>query len=361
MHLPEPFKNDEDTLERIAYCKYESVIHGAQKAIFVTTNSGLIKVARNTFKEPFFKNDIEIVISDIDLAAALWLSNYNPDSNLSNLILLENAYAAICPDKDILCEVLRIIENGINGSDEQIKIDALTLRSNERLVEEIAEVTQNNKDRISPTIVQELADRMRKAEYNKAVIKVKEDYADEIRDEINRNIDERKIALDEMESDLRKKETEIETKYQYAKEVDRKFDEAKQLYERKKDELDLSHEENRKLKKENEDIRRVESERLMKVARVMQGIFKGACYVVLLLLCRYVLANVVISLFGPTVVEWFKMSEADFVNAIVTLVGTILTFGPVVFFMRTTIDKWSNGVSDYVYQKLISKSPILNK
>lgn len=355
------FKNDEDTLERIAYCKYESVMHNAQKAIFVTTNSGLIKVARNTFRDSFFKNDIDIVISDIDLAAALWLSNYNPDSNLSNLILLENAYAAIYPDKDILSEVLRIIEDGINGSDEQIKKDAFTLRSNERLAEEIAEITQNNKGKVSPTIVQELADRMRREAYNKAVITVQNEYVDKIRNEVIRDLDERKITLDEKEITINQKEVEIESKYQYAKEVDKKNEETQKRYEQKVEELDLSYEENRRLKKENEDLRHAEIERISKWAKRFQVVFKVTCYLVLVLLCRYVLLNVAIALFGSTIAAMLKMPEEDLVNAMATFVGTILTFCPVVLFMKSTIDKCSNRVFDYVYQKLISKSAILNK
>ena len=221
------FINDSTTLERISFYKTSNVNFKTQKAIFVTSNYGIIKAAEKTFTDPIFQDDIEIVISDIDLAAFLWLSNYNPSSNLSNLILLENAYAAICPSKEVLNEVIRIIEECENDPDEKIRNEALLLRGNKFLREDIAEITQNNKENCDETILSKLfvklEEHTRDELYDETYNKAYKDAYIEAKKQATQDVKER------VEKELKQKINEIAFHEQEAKEQKDRADESDKL------------------------------------------------------------------------------------------------------------------------------------
>lgn len=365
------FQNDLRTLERISFYKSNSVKKHTQKAIFVTSNYGIIKAAESTFTDPIFQDDIGIVISDIDLVAALWLSNYNPSSELSSLILLENAYAAIYPDKKILTEVMGIIERSMNDSDEKIKEEALLLRSNKYLIEDIAEVTQNEKadfdngilhklfERMEDRIYDEAFDEVYDEAYSKAYVDAKQKLDAEIRGEVAKEYEQRvsDVNIQEINAKMLKEEAE-----EKSKEADLKSQESQEVqerYQQKSEELNIVNDENRQLREENQQMRRIEEQKCGRLAKCVANSFKLICYVLLLILCWYVVSKIVIDLFGSVIEKFFDIREEKLVNNVITIIGTILTFAPVVVTIKKMIDKISNKIFDRAYHFLYNRSAIL--
>lgn len=205
------FENDYETLQRISFYKSNNVKHGLPKAIFVTSNIGIIKAAEKTFTDIIFQDDIKLVISDIDLAATLWLSNYNPDSNLSDLVLLENAYAASSPSKNIISEVLRIIDGNINSKNEEVRNDAILLRyKNEYLLDDIAELIQNDEEFIDDSLQNRLINRFGQ----RISENIRPDLERQVREQVEKQVEERifqDVAMDKKRSEeiISEKESSI--------------------------------------------------------------------------------------------------------------------------------------------------------
>lgn len=355
------FINDLTTLERVSYCKYESEKQNGYKAIFVTTNSGLVKAAKMTFKEPFFKKGLEAVISDIDLAATLWLNSYNEGSKLSSLILLENAYAAICPNKDILTEVLRIIEDGINGSDKESREEALMLRANNNLLEDIAEVTENNLNEISPDIMNKLFDKMKKdiskSSYDEAYHKLYNDVYDKAYEDAKTNVKEK--FTNKYNSEIQKKMEEIELKDKHVQDITEENEKVKEINDIQRGELENKKEENEKLKMENTKMKQLEEKRLRKIAFKVQCVFKYTLYGISFLTCYLISYNMLRVICGPSLLNVFGNNRSELVNVIYNLVSMLVSMCSVFKWMKNIILKWSNYINDYVYQALIRKSEIL--
>lgn len=135
------FENDCKTIE---YILYENEIK-KNIIIFLSSNSELIFAAKDFVENQYKK----LFSTDIDLTAKIWLSNYNAKGKLTELALLQNAYAALAPDKEILNEVLKIIDNNRNSSDEKLKNDALLLRYDDNLRYYISSVVKNDKNNVN--------------------------------------------------------------------------------------------------------------------------------------------------------------------------------------------------------------------
>ena len=151
------YKNDIQTLERISYYKKSNFKFHTKKAIFVTSNHGLMLVARDTFKDKDFRDDVGLVITDINLASVLWLGNYNPKSNLSDLLLLENAYAAVSPDKEMLADVMRIISDNLQSSDVELQREVLILRNSSHLGTDLVELVENGETTVDIDLIKKLS------------------------------------------------------------------------------------------------------------------------------------------------------------------------------------------------------------
>lgn len=132
------FKNDFNSIENILYDKLVE----KSKSIFVSSNINLIFAATSCFQK------YQLFYTDIDLASMLWLSNYHPKSNLSEFTLLQNAYAALNPSKEVLDEAIKIIDQNLESSDQDLKNEALLLRYDSNLLYYISSITENNKNNI---------------------------------------------------------------------------------------------------------------------------------------------------------------------------------------------------------------------
>lgn len=132
------FQNDFNSIENILYDKLVE----KSKSIFVSSNINLIFAATSCFQK------YQLFYTDIDLTSMLWLSNYQPNSNLSELTLLQNAYAALNPSKEVLDEAIKIIDQNLNSSNQDLKNEALLLRYDSNLLYYISSVTENDKNNI---------------------------------------------------------------------------------------------------------------------------------------------------------------------------------------------------------------------
>ncbi len=148
------------------------------KAVFVTTNSIIVRTLFDLFIDRFSKGEISFAINEIDLTAILWLKSFDKKTELPCLKLLENAYAACCPTRDVMDafveKVIQLENEGEISSDI-----ALLMRTQHTIKNDILELTENDRSRISAEVV----------------IKVKDEFIKNIRKE-----DEAKIAVLEKEN-----------------------------------------------------------------------------------------------------------------------------------------------------------------
>lgn len=340
------FENDYKSLETIAFYKIENI-----KSIFVTSNSGLVYTAKHTFRDKEYQNDIDIVISDIDLTAILWLSNYNPESNLSNLVLLENAYAAICPSKDILKEVLRIIDNKLESDEEEIKNEALLLRYNEHILDDIVEITNNDKANINDNFYSELynktKNRIRKEIISDEKVKLENKISNELSEQFEEKYKNKFIQLDEKENSILSKENELKSKINI-------FQEQQILLESEYDNL---KEKNNKLENSYKNIIDSEIKKCKKISNAVSKIFKYSSAIIISIFMLFILYNCIHFAFDIIV---SNKNASNILNQSITIIGTILTFFPVEKFCLKYINKLANKLYDYIYSKLYKRSDILN-
>lgn len=362
------YENDFNSLQAIAYYKYSHEKNKTPEYIFITSNIGIVQTAKYTFKDKMFRKGLDIVMSDIELTATLWLSNYNSKSKIPDLILIENAYAAIYPTKDILKKVLTVIDRNIASNNERIKNDALLLRYNENIFEDIAEVTENDSEKISDSIFQDLT----KKQENRVRTKV----LSEEKDKIENNISSRyeKIYKSRM-NNLENRENEInEKRNQIIQDVETVLEAVEattELYNQNKNALDEAISENDLIRQENENIKyenekmKIEKKNMIKkeydkiehnskllsnickhILSVLISIFMfGILYIVLKTGLSYILADIKIS---------------NILYQIITIAGTILTFYPVESYCLKRIKSFSNTLKDFIYIKYCNYSSVLN-
>lgn len=350
------FDNDYKTLQRISFYKVNNVKNNSRKAIFVTSNYGIICAAKQTFTDSIFKNDIDIVLSDIDLASTLWLSNYNSNCNLSELILLENAYAAICPSKEILADVLRIINNNINSPIEEIKNEAILLRSKENLLDDISNLIANGKPTIDDAFVSQLTDNMKKQVRTEIREQEKEHITQVIEKEVDKKYKEKFESINIKEKELLKKEAEMIEQQNCTNKIHEKSKNLEiQYYEQIAENQSI----NIIRKNLSEDISRmirIETQRCEKRAKRISTFFKWISLSLISISFVYGLYYFILFLF-----ETYIKRLPNTINLLVTLGGTILTYIPLYLFIKKSITKITNQIYDNILRKLLQKSEILNK
>ena len=118
----EALDTDASAIESISILRYGII--GKQtiencKAILVTQNKNLTYAVHQYFKKQRERKGISLAVNEVDLSAILWLSYCKNESSLPEWRLLENAYAACCPNKQVLDE----FNNCITALNAMGKID----------------------------------------------------------------------------------------------------------------------------------------------------------------------------------------------------------------------------------------------
>ncbi len=159
-YFSEALINDTETIQAIAYKRRKPkkcTIFNCDY-IFVTKNKDICKVVYDLYRDRF-KGEINYVITDIDLTAMIWLSTFGSKRNLPQLKLIENAYSACAPSREVMSTFL----DTVNTCEDEGKISqdmAILLRSQHATVEDIADITHNSQSAVSEKTVIEAQKRL---------------------------------------------------------------------------------------------------------------------------------------------------------------------------------------------------------
>lgn len=208
----EALDTDATAIESISMLRYG--VMGKQtvencKAILVTQNKNLTYAVHQYFKKQRERKGISLAVSEVDLSALLWLRYCKNESSLPEWRLLENAYAACYPNKQVIDEFNNCLEalNAIGEVDEK---QLFLVKSNKINLETLVDKTDNNPNNVTEDKVKELlceAEDLYRKELDKEYLE-KQEY-----------IDIEKQALDEQrrkfKRDQDRKEKEIITKERY--------------------------------------------------------------------------------------------------------------------------------------------------
>ena len=333
------FRNDCNTIERILYEKQINNIN----YIFLSSNSSLIFSAKN-FAGKEYKN---LFFTDIDLAAKIWLSNYNSKSKLSELMLLQNAYAALTPTKEILNEVLQVIENNLNASDEELQKNALLLRYDDDLLYHISVVIKNDKNNINKNtqnaLINSLTQKIRNNLKNDVESEIKELYKEkeiQLKDDIFKaNQKASKISL--KESRLDKREKDLNNREQHLNHID----EEKKILE---NELSLA-------KEQLYNIKESANKRNKILSKIIVGFFSLLCATIF----GIVFFFIVYMLFMYCVKNLLKTDLVNNVYQICTLISFLITIGSILLLYFKITRKIIKKLENIIYQFLCKHSKIL--
>ncbi len=351
------FKNDFETLQAMAYFEYIN-----ENNIFITQNTDLITVYKETVKSNKFRNKIATVITDINLSAILWLSNNGIKSNLPELTLLENSYAALNPTKDIMNEVLKIIEADMESNSEIIKEEAFVLRYDPYMADDISDITHNDKDNISDKTIIELKNRMRNrlkkevaAEINKTAEQIaKEKYDEKFSkewEERNKKLINKEIALTTQADNLKYRENTVSLN-------EENIQKEKLLLEEREIELSIIKAENNKMRKHIEAIEERENKKCMKKAKIVAKIFKLTLNFLFTLIFIFIYYMFIKDTMLPIL---NNLTFNNVVNVSIAIGGFLATFIPLEIWSSKIINKSSKKIYDHFYLHYFQLSEVLKE
>lgn len=130
------------------------------KAVFVTKNTVLIVATKEYLKHNSIDVGFPLVVSSEDLCVMAWLKEFEHDSRIPKMRLLENVVAATTPTRELMDAYYSNLENlekqGTISVDE-----AALLRVDLYARKEMMERTRGNKDNLSYEIIEEIRNKLR--------------------------------------------------------------------------------------------------------------------------------------------------------------------------------------------------------
>lgn len=152
--------NDANTLEAISIIRYE--LQGKTsiedcRAIFVTKNLDLIYAAHKYFQDNQMGHGIELVVSDVELTAWLWLNYCRNNNIVPELNLLENAYTACYPTSAVIQEFQKNIDI-MRQENKLTEEQAAVIRSGNIDLRTLVDKTNNSGDAVTEIAVTEVVD-----------------------------------------------------------------------------------------------------------------------------------------------------------------------------------------------------------
>ena len=154
-------ENDIESISAISRLRGKACPYSIEncKAIFVTTNIVILRTLYELYSERFYKGEICFAITDVDLTSMLWLKSFDKQTNLPCLKLLENAYAACCPSPEVMASFIdKVIQLEMEG--RITNEEALLMRTQHSVKEDIVRLSENNPDKISDDLVLEVKKRI---------------------------------------------------------------------------------------------------------------------------------------------------------------------------------------------------------
>ena len=130
------------------------------KAVFVTTNTILIVATKEYYKKNSCDVGFPLVISSEDLCVMAWIKEFEQDSRIPKMRLLENVVAATTPTRELMEAYFQNLDNfekqGVISADE-----ASLLRVDLFARKEMMERTRGNKDNLSNDVIEEIRKKLR--------------------------------------------------------------------------------------------------------------------------------------------------------------------------------------------------------
>ena len=352
------------------------------KTIFVTQNIELCKFIHNLFwKERFRNGEVSFAITDIDLSSILWLSTFSKGSELPELKLIENAYSACVPTKEIMDDFLKRVK--LLEQDEKISAEAaILLRVKFATLDDLTKLSKNSlhnmTDKVVLDVTDTMLDRMREEAkedvYNDPEVKkVLEQVAQaeqERKDLIDlaKNIMEAKHKVDDLHNDAIKISQNNEIILQEILQIhdanikdakrndyDRKaIKREKQLTLAKQEELQKLEEKTNRLELKNKRRRKKLYEAATQKANKRKTIVRKRLNIMAILLAVIL---VILFAIGTFLIADFTNASLAKVTAFVaciSILGVIITFKDLVKGVQFYINRISEKAGDKAYSDYIN-------
>lgn len=139
------------------------------KAVFVTSNTILIAATKRYFKDNNIDCGFPIIVSGDDLCVLAWLKDFESDSKLPQMRLLENVVAAITPNREMMDAYFANLRNlqkqGVIDDDEVslLRIDYFARK-------ELMELTGGNSNNITDEVIGKIRERIREDSFSSGVV-----------------------------------------------------------------------------------------------------------------------------------------------------------------------------------------------
>lgn len=129
-------------------------------ALFVTTNSRLVSAVNYFFHADFKYNEIQFFMTDLAVSALLWLKCYKSKPDYPQLKLIENAYIALEPSRELMMvfydKIQKSQSNNVISAD-----DAICLCMDRYAKKELMLLTRGDSDALGDDTIITIRDRQR--------------------------------------------------------------------------------------------------------------------------------------------------------------------------------------------------------
>lgn len=179
------------------------------KAVFVTTNTILILATKEYHKNNSCDIGFPLVISSEDLCVMAWIKEFEQDSRIPKMRLLENVVAVTTPTRELMDAYFYNLDSlekqGVISADE-----ASLLRVDFFARKEMMERTRGNKENLGKDVIEEIRNKLRAESHNAGFAEGRLAAEKAIREKNreNRNV-VCKRAEDEVEEEYRQKENKL--------------------------------------------------------------------------------------------------------------------------------------------------------
>lgn len=151
------------------------------KAVFVTSNTALANVAHRYYKEKHNRKSFPTVVTDVYFGTLLWLNDTIILEEISWKFLISQVYAAFQPSHNFWSLYLSKIDDLENRGDLSDE-DALVLRANCLIPDEVMEMTDGDIRKISDNLPMDVYKRIVEREREKGFVEAQREAESKIKD-----------------------------------------------------------------------------------------------------------------------------------------------------------------------------------
>lgn len=134
------------------------------RAVFVTGNGILIRATTEYLKKERIDVGFPLAISGDELCVIAWLKNFERNSELPKMRLLENVLAAITPSKELMFAYFTHLDN-LERRGEISREEVTLLRVDHYAKRELMEQTHGNKEKLTDAVIDGIREGLRREGY----------------------------------------------------------------------------------------------------------------------------------------------------------------------------------------------------